>query len=370
MLFSSRPLVASSLCAVFIVSAICVVAAGAEPTSDVCPHAEVLDRLVPDLIDKHQVPGVSMVGIEDRQIVWHRQYGVCRAGSPKKVDRDTVFEACSMSKTPLAYLAMRLVEQGELDLDRPLVTYLDKPYLDDAPLHKKITTRMVLSHTTGFPNWRKGGWRSGGPLPVNFEPGTKFGYSGEGFFFLQQVVEHITGTPFEEYVQGNLFGSLDMTVSSYVWQEDFVTTAAAGHDKEGKVKDRRPFERANAGYSLYTTPHEYAQYLVEYVKVDRSAPHSVSEASLKAMFTPTTDATGRKPVARTVELTSETVHRGLGWAINETEAGPRIYHAGTNGTGFRCYSQFDPVAGTGLVIMTNGINGDKVWMAIAEAVAE
>ena len=143
-----------------------------------------------------------------------------------------------MSKLPAAYVTLKLIEQGKLDLDRPLREYLDHPYLTNEPLHLKITARMALSHTTGFPNWRKGGWRSGGPLPVLFEPGTKFGYSGEGFTYLQRVIEHITGEPFEPYVQRTLFAPLGITSASYVWQERFEKTAAAGHDAKGAVPPR------------------------------------------------------------------------------------------------------------------------------------
>ena len=182
---------------------------------------EYLDQLVPKLMAIYKVPGVSIVGIENRQIAWDRQYGVLRAGSEKKVDRNTIFEACSMTKPVLAYLALKLVEQGRLDLDRPLVQYLDKPYLEDQPLHKKITARMVLSHTSGFPNWRPGEWLSGNPLIVEFEPGTKFGYSGEGFLYLQRVIEHITGTPYCKYVDDKLFKPLGLILSSHEWQDVF-----------------------------------------------------------------------------------------------------------------------------------------------------
>ena len=340
----------------------------AEP--NVCPHAALLDKLVPEQMAAHHVPGVSIVGIENRRIAWDRHYGVRRAGSPEKVDRDTVFEACSMSKTPLAYLALKLVEGGKLDLDRPLVEYLPDPYLPDEPLHKKITARMVLSHTTGFPNWRKGGSQSTGPLSVEFEPGTKFGYSGEGYLYLQRVVEHITGTPWEDYVQRELLRPCGITISSYRWQDRFENLAAAGHDAEGQPKpNRRLFNQPNTGYSLYCTAYEYAEYLVEIFKLDRSGPQSLSQSSLAAMFTPTIEATGRKPVKRTVATASDKVSWGLGWAIDQTESGPRIYHAGANGTGFRCYSQFDPAAGAGLVIMTNSVSGRELWESVVEAIA-
>jgi CubicO group peptidase (beta-lactamase class C family) len=292
------------------------------------------------------------------------------AGSSEKVDRDTVFEACSMSKLPLAYTALKLVERGRLQLDTPLAEYLDRPYLADEPLHKKITMRMVLSHTSGFPNWRDGGWKSGGPLPVLFEPGTRFGYSGEGFLFLQRVIEHVTETPLEDYLQQELFQPLGIGISSYVWQGRYDRLAAAGHDAEGRVKPNRSlYRQANAGYSLYCTPHEYAKFLVEMLKEDRSADHSLSAASIGMMLTRQVEATGREPIKRAGEPASETVHWGLGWAIDKTAGGDRIFHSGSNGTGFRCYCEFDRQRGWGIVIMTNAINGRQLWEQTIAAVA-
>ena len=329
-----------------------------------------LDRLVPQLMESLHVPGVSIVGIENRRIAWQRQYGVRRAGSAEKVDRDTVFEACSMSKLPLAYLALKLVERGKLDLDRPLTEYLDKPYLADEPLHKRITARMVLSHTSGFPNWRGGGWRSGGPLPVLFEPGTRFGYSGEGFLYLQRVIEHVTAQPLEQYAGSELFEPLGMTISSYVWQDRYQKLAAAGHGRKGRIKTNRSlYRRANAGYSLYCTPYEYAHFLVEIIRTDRSAEHSLASQTIDAMLTPTTEAAGRTPITRSGKTVSDTVHWGLGWPIDKTAGGDRVYHSGSNGTGFRCYCEFDRVRGTGIVIMANAVGGRQLWQHVIAHVA-
>jgi len=341
----------------------------ARASSRSSPISAKLDSMVPRLMAAYHVPGVSIVGIENRRIAWERHYGVRSAGRPDKVDRDTVFEACSMTKTPFAHVALKLVERGRLQLDRPLVSYLAQPYLDDEPLHKRITARMVLSHTTGFPNWRKGGWRKGGKLPVLFEPGTKFGYSGEGFLYLQRVVEHVTGTPAEQYMKSELFGPLGMTISSYVWEDRYKQLAAAGHDAKGNVKPNRPLYRhANAGYSLYCTAYEYAKFLVEILKEDRSARHSLGARSIHAMLTPTTQATGRKPIDRSVKTTSKTTYYGLGWAIDKTASGHRAYHGGSNGTGFRCYCEFDRKHGTGIVIMTNAVSGARLWHRVIAAV--
>ena len=208
-------------------------------------------------------------------------------------------------------------------------------------------------------------------MPVLFEPGTQFGYSGEGILYLQRGLEKITGTPWEAYVREELFKPLGIRVSSYVWEDGYEGLAAAGHDRDGKVKTPRPrFRRANAAFSLYCTPYEYAKFLLEIMNEDRSARHSLSAQSIQQMLTPVSEATGRKPIERPFESTSDTVYWGLGWPINKTVRGDRFHHGGSNGTGFRCFSEFDPKHGTGIVIMTNGISGAKLWQRVIAKVSQ
>ncbi len=340
-----------------------------QPVPDSLPKS--LDTLVPPLMVKYSVPGVSIVGLEHRRIAWERQYGVCRAGRPDLVNAGTIFEAASMSKLPAAYLAMKLVEQGRLDLNRPLYEYLDHPYLTNEPLHLKITARMVLTHTTGFPNWRKGGWRGGGALHVLCEPGTKFTYSGEGFTYLQWVIEHITGEPFEHRVKKDLFEPLGMTASSYTWREEFEKTASAGHDAKGSVLlNRTLYRQANAAFSLYCPPMDYALFLEEMLRNDRSAAQSISVKTTEEMLTPAIKAEGRNPIQHRGGPRGESAWYGLGWAIDTSASGKRIYHSGSNGTGFRCYCEFDPKRESGMVIMTNAGGGADLWRELVAMVGE
>lgn len=332
---------------------------------------EYLDQLVPKLMAFYNVPGVSIAGIKNRQIAWDRQYGVLRAGGEQKVDRNTIFEACSMSKPVLAYLVLKLVEQDKIDLDRPLVEYLNKPYLDNQPLHKKITARMVLSHTSGFPNWRPGGGRSGNPLVVEFEPGTQFNYSGEGFVYLQTVLEHITSTPYNDYVNKNLFEPLGITLSSHVWQDSYALIAAVRHNAQGQgLSSPSQFNTAVSASSLCCTPIEYAKFIIEILKTDRSAAHSLSSESLDLMFTRTTN-TGWNSLIRSGSVMDCTQWFGLGWVIEKTTSGDRISHSGANGSTFRqmCYSEFDRNQGTGIVIMTNAIGGFPLYREVLALVA-
>ena len=334
---------------------------------------EYLDELVPRLMALYHVPGVSIAGINNRQIAWDRQYGVLRAGSDKKVDQNTIFEACSMSKPVLAYLALKLAEQGRLDIDRPLVEYLDKPYLEDQPLHERITARMVLSHTTGFPNWRPGGWQSGNPLIVEFEPGTQFNYSGEGFLYLQRVIEQITCMPYCDYVDRNLFEPLGLVLSSHEWQDCYYDIAAVHHNAQGQAQpdhDRFIYDTAVSAYSLYCTPLEYARFIAEILKTDRSAAHSLSDHTVDLMLSRTAK-TEWKPGLRSGVAMNDTSWFGLGWLIEKTENGDRISHSGANGSSYRqiCYTEFDREEGTGIVIMTNAAGGFPLYREVIALVA-
>jgi len=151
----------------------------------------ILEAKIPQLMEEGHVPGLSMVLIGENRIVWKGTFGVRIAGKPEKVDDETIFEAASMSKPLFTYGVLKLAEEGGFDLDRPLDSYLSGPYLPEEPAAKNITARMVMLHRTGLPNWRKGGWRTGGPLKVLHEPGTRFIYSGEGYLYLQTATEQL-----------------------------------------------------------------------------------------------------------------------------------------------------------------------------------
>lgn len=300
----------------------------------------------PKLMRIHHVPGASIALVENQRIVWADAFGVANAESKAAVTTNTLFEAASMSKPLFAYAVLKLVEAEKLNLDRPLSEYLIKPYLADEPRHRQITARMVLNHTSGFPNWRKGGWRSGNPLSLKFEPGAGFGYSGEGFLYLQRVAEHLTGEPLDRLMRQRLLRPLGMSTSSYKWESANSTRIAAGHHQNGSLKTAvRRYDHPNAAYTLFTTPSEYARFLIEMMKPDRSADHSLSAEMLSAMIQPDTHDQTRQR------------HFGLGWSVLKRPHGNLVAHGGANGSGFRCFSRFDPKRRTGIVIMTNGIGG-------------
>ena len=330
--------------------------------------AAIMDTLVPRLMRETHVPGAAIVLISDRELVRSNHFGIADAGSRDPVTRETMFEACSMSKPVLAYLVMTLAQQGKLDLDKPLVDYLDLPSLRGQPGHERITARMALSHTTGLPNWRKGEEERDGPLPLLFTPGKMFSYSGEGIFYLQKVVEQITGEPLESYAQWTLFAPLGLKHTSFTWEEKFDAIIAGGHDAGGQPLGKTRYTHPNAAYSLYVSAEDYARFLLTILSPRPAAPHLLTSSLIDTMLSHQVVADTREPVQRAGRARAHGVFWGLGWCINSTSQGDIVHHSGSNRSGFRCFSQFSPSRGSGIVIMTNSAGGTELWTRLVSRI--
>ena len=152
------------------------------------------------------VPGVAIAVLESKNLVWSHSFGLAHTDHP--VTPSTIFEAASLSKQVVALAAFNLCQMGLLELDKPLIEYLPDPNLGHDAHLGLITTRHVLSHTSGLPNWLK----EGEMAVTTFQPGERFSYSGIGFGKLQKVIEHITNLTLEEHLQKTVFKPLNMQI--------------------------------------------------------------------------------------------------------------------------------------------------------------
>jgi len=327
-----------------------------------------LETLTPRGMHEMKVPGVSIALIQNGKVSWTKAFGLADVVANRPATPETIFEACSMSKPMLAYLALYLVDQGRLELDRPLVAYLPNDFVsagEDFP--RQITARMVLAHTSGLPNWRKSGEERDGPVPILFKPGTRFEYSGEGIFYLQRVIEHITSEPLDALAKRLLFDPLGLHATSFVWLERLEPQIAIGYDDAGTAQRGGHYTHPNAAYTLYTTPSEYAKLMIAIVEGDAPAGVGLSSAVKKDMLTPQVRVESREFIDRPGRALGQQSYRGLGWCIDTTVTGNIVYHSGANQTGFRCYAQLNPRDLSGLVIMTNGARGNDLWHRLISA---
>jgi CubicO group peptidase (beta-lactamase class C family) len=332
--------------------------------------ATTLDELVPALMAELQVPGVAIALIQNRRLVWSRGYGVRNAQTREPVTPGTVFEAASMSKPIFGLLALQLVERGRLDLDRPLEAYAQEQILPEQPERRRVTARMALSHTSGFPNWRPGGEEREGPIPLRFTPGSRFSYSGEGIFYLQRVLERVTGQPLDAWATRDLFKPLGLAATGFAWTPALGARQASGHRDDGTVLTTSKYQHPNAAYSLYTTAEDYARLLLEVMKAERGESKLLAPASIREALAHQVRLDARDPIERPGAARGTAVFWGLGWSLNATDQGDIAHHGGSNMTGFRCFSQFSPTRGTGLVILTNGTQGSDLWTRVVAAIGD
>jgi CubicO group peptidase (beta-lactamase class C family) len=328
---------------------------------------EKLASLILGLMGRATVPGVSIALIENGNIAWVGSFGVKSTKTGERVDDHTVFQAASLSKPVFAYAVLQLVEQGKLDLDTPLSKYLPG-YVENGDRANLITARHVLTHRTGFPNWRPGGK----PLTINFTPGERFSYSGEGFVYLQRAVEKITGQPLDTFMKQTVFIPLQMTDSSYLWQEKYEALAAVGHNGAGAPdKQAKPAEGGSpinggggpsAASTLHTTARDYARFVIAVM-----SGTGLTKETARRMLTPQSpvDAGCSNCIGRPVTRTSESVSWGLGWGLETTPRGRSVWHWGDNGD-FKAFVAGSADSKRGVVIFTNSSNGMMIIPDIAD----
>jgi CubicO group peptidase (beta-lactamase class C family) len=330
------------------------------------------------------------MAVVDGGRVWTRGFGEAVEEARQSVSDQTEFEAASLGKPVFAYAVLRLVDARILDLDRPLFDYLPTPEANNARM-KRVTPRHVLSHTTGLPNWRT----QPGPLEPAGDPGKAFTYSGEAYFYLQRVVETVTGKPFARVMREQVLDPLGMKDTSYVWLPAFESRMAAGYDGQEKrldvqaaigrrtlaiaaqwgipLTDWRYDEAAravplinpewpplplymvpNAATSMITTVSDYARFLTRLVAPAGAPGLDLSPAARRAMASPQ------------VRLNSA-LSWGLGWGIQRDEHGEVLWHWGANNS-FRNFVIADPANNRAVVVFTNSENGPRIYERVIVAV--
>src|SRR5215213_1415734 len=218
-----------------------------------------LEGVIPALMREGEVPGLAVVLIHRGRVTWHRAFGVSNSVTGAPLTEGGIFEAASLTKPVFAYSVMKLVDAGVLSLDVPLQQYLPEAVTDERM--KRITARMVLSHTTGFQNEVM----PGETLTIHFEPGSRFSYSGAGYLYLQRVIEHLTGEPLPTLMQRLVFRPLGMRDSGYVWIPAYESRKVYGHNPAGVVAPRRKPSVATVA-TLHTTPADYARFVMATMK--------------------------------------------------------------------------------------------------------
>lgn len=343
-----------------------LLAAGIAPPSDAAAqHAPppiacredgaVLPAAVPAAMSAARVPGLALAVACPDGTVRTAVAGVRHSATGAPVDKSTLFEAASLTKPVFAWLALRLWEDGRLELDTPLADFVPADALYDRWFRASvsdervvaITARMVLTHTSGVPSEFP---LDGELRPLEFDPGTRFGYSSEGFNLLQRAVEYILGAPLEEVAQELLFEPLGMARSSFIFTDAVGGVLAAGHDEEGRQREGWTHRESAAGWTLYTTPADYGRFLSALL-----LRRGLRPTTYDSMFTPQVATRPDGPVPGAW---------GLGVGLLETDDGPVFWQWGNTDV-YRAFmaGSLRP-GGHAWVYFANGRNGMRLMDAL------
>ena len=352
------------------------------------PPDDAFVATVPHLMDLAMLPGLGIGIVRAGQPLWQYYAGVANVKTKTPITANSLFPGASLGKPIFACVVLKMAQEGAIDLDRPLNQYLQEDVLT-GQWGDRVTPRHVLTHSTGLPNWRS---EDSQKLTPTFEPGTRFQYSGEGFFHLQRVVEHIAGSGFEALMEERIFRPLGMSSTTYLWLPDGNDRIVAGHNgpnpfynrdiammvfdviqtsgkplsfwtceqisdalmkKTGKSTPPPPNSFVpNVAFSLLTTVSDYTRFLSALVD-PQNATLGLSAATLTVMQTP-------------VSHVNSALSWGLGVGIEEVNGQSYLWQWGDNG-GWKNFMLVHPPSRTAITVFSNGNNGQRVNERIVRA---
>lgn len=314
--------------------------------------SQEFDRHVEAQMAERGVPGVSIAVINEGEVVHHATLGLANVEEGLPVSENTIFEGASISKPMFGFFVMRLVDDGKLDLDRPLHEYYPHPDVADDPRSQQITARMVLSHQSGFPNWRED--EDDKQLRIQFDPGTDYLYSGEGYQYLAMVLREIEQTDWaglESLFQNQVAEPLGLQHTVYIQTPYTRAHKAEPYDQNGDWIDwpnGEWFLKEDGNFfapsSMHTESRDFSRWLQALMSRDLLSAEGYEE-----LFKPHSS------------LPSEAADLSytLGFTKLNIPYTDLYFHTGNN-VGFDAWFALDIEDGWGFSMFSNSDNGEAL----------
>jgi CubicO group peptidase (beta-lactamase class C family) len=316
-----------------------------------------IDRFIETYQHYYHIPGVSFALIKDGRLVYHKTYGVRNSMTGDKVEDQTLFEAASITKPVFAFAVERLADRGVIDLDKPLYEYLPYKDIEQDDRYKLITARHVLTHRTGFPNWRS--MNPDNKLNIKFTPGTSFGYSGEGFEYLKLVVEKITGKKVEQVLQEEVIEPIGLYHTFFSKHDSLARAKSNGHFDKLPTEADMP-ESPGMAWSMHTEAKIFTQFMLYLLEQKGLKPETYNTVLSKHSDYPW-DENHPKPKIPT--------YMGMSLEVRETPYGKSFGHGGNNGD-FTCKFEVYKDLKMGYAIFTNSNTSDALLQNLRKFLIE
>jgi len=298
-------------------------------------------------MEKLKIPGLSVAVINDGKVVYQKTMGYANVEEKLPITTETIFEGASLSKSVFAFFVMTYVEEGKLSLDKPLYQYLPYADIDYDDRYKKITARMVLSHRSGFPNWRRD--EADGRLKIKFEPGTQYLYSGEGYQYLAMVLRQIEGTDWnglEAAFQKRVAKPLGLEHTVFIQTPYTQENKALPYNEDGERISANQNGEFGAAYSIHSESIDFSKWMIAVMNHEQLSEESYAELLKPHVTVPS-------------EVFDISYCLGFfrpHFPIIETNI---YFHTGNN-DGFTCWYALDTELDWGFVLFTNSQFGETL----------
>ncbi|WP_337045378.1 serine hydrolase domain-containing protein [Emticicia sp. 17c] len=315
-----------------------------------------MDLFIHQQMDSLKLPGTSVAIINKGKIIYERQFGYANVDSLKKIDQYTIFEAASLSKAVFGYFVLKLRQDGKLklDLNQPVYQYFSYPDIAYDERNKLVTANMLLSHTSGLPNWREHN-----KLEFKLTPGVQYSYSGEGFEYLAKAVEYLTHTTpntLDSLFQKEVSIPLGLQHFGYIGNTYLAQHKAYGYysNSNNSKGQLRPVPNYfGAAHTLHTNAHDYAMFLTAIMK-----GKGLTKNNVDSLLQP-------RVQTRFPDNSLQNVFYAYGFAVEKTPFGTRYMHTGNNGN-FTGGFMFFRDKQLGYVVLTNGDHGIELDAKLAQ----
>ncbi|WP_299365973.1 serine hydrolase [Winogradskyella sp.] len=324
-----------------------------------------------DQLKKHKIHGASIAVINKGKIDWSKGYGYCNQDKTKTISTQTLFQSASIGKIISSLVSLKLVEQGQIDLDKNVNLYLKRWKLEENSFTKDqpVTLRHLLTHSAGLTDdYGFLGYKPTDDIPsllqilnnespaktrkslsIKTKPGTKERYSGGGYLIIQLLVEDVSGIPFEEYVEQHIFEPLQMTNSTYNYSPDINLgkPIADGHLYNGKSLKKKKYhiypEKGAAG--PWTTAEDLAKLVIG-IQTNRILNSQLTQE----MMTPQIN------------------NKGLGVNLKGIDKAYMFWHAGQN-LGYTALVYGSIEGGDGAVVLVNSDGGEQFLQELMSSIS-
>jgi len=336
----------------------------------------VKKQRVEDLMLKYKVPGLRIVFVDKGKISWSKNYGYANLKDSIKIDDKTVFTGASLGKPITSVAALRLVEQGVLDLDEDVNKKLKgwKVPINEFTKKEKVTLRRLIGHTSGFNRYYGPNYMPYETLPTIEQtlrgekpshhpavklisvPGSTYRYSNPGYLILEKLMEDVTNQKFENIIDELVFKPSEMKNSSFVQPipKRLLATKATGYSENLQPYPYNIITFKSAG-GIWTTPDDLAKFTHTLLTDHSKGSHKLlSQETTKKIFNK-----GGK-----LEKLGFTI---LNWKRDVDDISFR--HTGQN-YGFTSVIFGSVKKEQAVIIMANGVNTQDLFNHIQRAVAE